>query len=240
MRGVPVVASDGELDHATPLRTAGGEPERDDPTPVRPRAASTPPPFRPYGPESPVLLPGRGPPAAALLLLAGLGAVGLAGGAVYVFYNGRAAVLRPDAPPRPDAHVFYVEPDDAAPDDAAPDAATRDAAPAPADARAVPHDAAPRPPPRPDAWVALDPPIDAAGARPAGAALLTVGANPWGNVLIDGKKIGRTPIEQLSVTAGHHVIEVVFGGEDPPRTLRYTVDLSDGETKDVLADFTRP
>jgi serine/threonine protein kinase len=256
VRGVPIVASDAERDDATPVRTArraGGAPERDDPTPVRPRAASTPPPLpqagappRPPGsrPESPIQLPGRGPPAAALLLLAGVGAVGLAGGAVYVFYNGRAAVLRPDAPPRPDAHVFYVEPDDAAIDDATPgDAAPGDAAPgdaAPGDARAVPHDAGARPPPRPDARVALDPPIDAAAARPVGSAILTVGANPWGNVLIDGKKIGRTPIEQLSVAAGHHVIEVVFGGEDPPRTLRYTVDLSDGETKDVLADFTKP
>jgi len=174
-------------------------------------------------------------------VFAGIGAFGLAGGAVYVFYNGRAAVMRPDAPPRPDAHVFYVEPDDAAIDDA-PDAPATDAAPADAarDARPASPDAGVKPL-RPDARIAADPPPDAAApARPTGSAILTVGANPWGNVLLDGKKIGRTPIEHLSVAAGHHVIEVVFGGEDPPRTLRYTVDLSDGEAKDVLADFTRP
>ena len=243
VRGVPIVAAGDPRDDATPVRTAGGE--RDDATPVRPRA-TTPPPHRPYGPESPLQLPGRGPPPAALLLFAGLGALGLAGGAVYVFFNGRAAVLRPDAPPRPDAHVFYVEPDEAAVD-AGPDDALINDAPAdargaalPGDARGSVHDAGPRPA-RPDARVALELPLDAAAApRPTGTAILTVGANPWGNVLIDGKKIGRTPIEHLSVAAGHHVIEVVFGGEDPPRTQRYVVDLSDGETKDVLADFTKP
>jgi hypothetical protein len=42
------------------------------------------------------------------------------------------------------------------------------------------------------------------------------------------------------VPAGHHVISVTFGGEDPPRTLSYTIDLGNGETKDLVADFTRP
>jgi len=41
-------------------------------------------------------------------------------------------------------------------------------------------------------------------------------------------------------SAGKHTIEVIFGGEDPPRTQRFTVDLGNGETKDVFADFTKP
>ena len=86
----------------------------------------------------------------------------------------------------------------------------------------------------------MTPRNDAGPARPAGNASLTIGANPWGNVLLDGRKIGRTPIEHLSVSAGHHIIEVIFAGEDPPRSQKYTVVLSDGEAKDVLADFTRP
>jgi serine/threonine protein kinase len=81
---------------------------------------------------------------------------------------------------------------------------------------------------------------DAGAVRPTGNATLTIGANPWGDVLLDGKRIGRTPIDHFSVSAGHHVINVIFGGEDPPRTLSYTVDLAGGETKDVLADFTKP
>ncbi|HEX3482812.1 MAG TPA: hypothetical protein VHT91_47715 [Kofleriaceae bacterium] len=40
--------------------------------------------------------------------------------------------------------------------------------------------------------------------------------------------------------AGHHVVSVTFGGEDPPRTLSYPLDLGPGEAKDVFADFTHP
>jgi hypothetical protein len=82
--------------------------------------------------------------------------------------------------------------------------------------------------------------IDAGIAHPTGTATLTVGASPWGTVLLDGRKIGRTPIEHLSVPAGRHLIEVTFSGEDPPRTLKYPVELSDGEARDILADFTKP
>jgi serine/threonine-protein kinase len=212
----------------------------------------------------------RLPSAAGLLVLAGIGAMGLAGAAVYVFYNGRAAVERPDAAPKydapfymlPDAATNAVEPAAAPPSDAAALPATGSA-----DRAALPREPGTRPPryvrpgaprepgsprdPRPDA------PRDAAtrsvrvtgsadaGAAPVagyatGTALLTIGANPWGNVLLDGKRIGRTPIEHLSVAAGHHIVEVTFAGEDPPRTLRYPVDLADGDAKDVLADFTRP
>ncbi len=233
--------------------------DRDDPTPVRPRTPSTPPPdparpstpppdpVRPYGPPFSVQLPGRAAPTAALLLFAGIGAFGLAGGAVYVFYKGRDAVMRPDAAVA-DAHEFYVEPDDAPAAD--PDAGAdpiRDAGstrPTPIDAGTpAPRDAAPRPTPRLDArgpGELARPDAAPPRATTTGTAILTVGANPWGNVLLDGKKIGRTPIERLTVPAGHHVVEVVFGGEDPPRSLRYVIDLRDGETRDVLADFTRP
>jgi hypothetical protein len=59
-------------------------------------------------------------------------------------------------------------------------------------------------------------------------------------VLLDGKPLGRTPIDHVSVPAGHHVVSVTFGGEDPPRTLSYPIDLAPAEAKDVFADFTRP
>jgi hypothetical protein len=221
------------------------------------------------GAPAPVQLPGRVPPSGSLLVLAGIGALGLGAASVYVFFKGRDAVehrdatLRrdaarpPDAMPMPDATTTAVAipPVDAG--EPAPDAATTEAAIPPVDAADPAHDAAvsipavdarpvqPRDPGRrplrPDPRGAVElPRIDAGAARPTGTATLTIGANPWGNVLLDGKKIGRTPIEHLSVPAGRHAIDVTFGGEDPPRTLRYTVDLSDGETRDVLADFTRP
>jgi hypothetical protein len=69
--------------------------------------------------------------------------------------------------------------------------------------------------------------------------MLTVGAIPWGTVLLDGKPVGRTPIDRLAVPTGRHVVTVTFSGDDPPRTQTYTVELGAGETKDVVADFTR-
>jgi serine/threonine-protein kinase len=234
--------------------------DRDDPTPVRPRAIETSPPIadpsaRPD--QAPIQLPGRMPPTASLLLLAGFGAFGLAAASVYVFYKGRGAVLRPDAAPRRDAPFYLIEPD-AAPAIDAP--VTEAAAPAldaaeppldgaepvrptTTDARSIEprHDAGIRPP-RPGAGEPgeLPPRIDAGPPRPTGTATLTVGANPWGNVLLDGKQLGRTPLDHLSVPAGHHLVTVIFGGEDPPRTLSYTIDLASGEAKDLLADFTKP
>jgi hypothetical protein len=231
--------------------------ERDDPTPLRPRATDAPV-TAGASPASvtpmPIQLPGRMPPTASLLVIAAIGALGLGAAAVYVFYQGRGAVLRPDAGHR-DSRPSLLEPDAAEP--------PADATESPADAAELPADAA-RPmlrptaidahpaeprrdagtrPPRPDARDPgeLTTRIDAGAARPAGSATLTIGANPWGNVLLDGKKIGRTPIEHLSVPAGHHVVEVIFGGEDPPRSQKFPLDLADGDARDVLADFiTKP
>jgi hypothetical protein len=42
------------------------------------------------------------------------------------------------------------------------------------------------------------------------------------------------------VPAGKRVVEVVFGGEDPPRTQRFAIDLRPGSTQQLDADFTRP
>jgi serine/threonine protein kinase len=196
-----------------------GEPARADATPAVVQVSE---------PEVRPELPGRTAPSSALLVLAGLGALGLGGAAVYVFFTGREAILRPDAgvPARPDAGVI-VPPD-----------APIDAPPPPVDAAAPPvtHPADVRPPHH------AEPPADAAIAEPAhaGTANLTIGANPWGVVVLDGRNIGHTPIEKLAVPAGHHVVKVTFSGEDPPRTLSYNLDLAAGDTKDVVADFTKP
>ncbi len=200
-----------------------------------------------------------GPPSRAALLAGGLLATGLAIGAVAVFMRNRAAVLEAnvDASPydAPTDTPFGYEPPvaaaDAAPDatvvgDAGPGDAVPAAAAAPGDAvpaaaaKVLPRqrDAAPGPreaaPPARDAAVAT---VDA--GRPAGTATLQVGADPWGEILIDGVRRGRTPAT-LEVSAGRHVIEVVFAGEDPPRTRTFPVDLAAGATQAVVADFTRP
>lgn len=88
----------------------------------------------------------------------------------------------------------------------------------------------------PDAGAAVALP---APPRPAGEATLVIGANPWGDIYVDGARKGRTPTT-LVVPAGKHAIEVVFGGEDPPRTKRFSIDLRAGETQQLDADFTKP
>ncbi|HSJ99660.1 MAG TPA: PEGA domain-containing protein, partial [Kofleriaceae bacterium] len=106
----------------------------------------------------------------------------------------------------------------------------------------APDDAGPRPPrPPPDDAAPLSTPPAAPhdAARPAGDATLVIGANPWGDIYIDGVRKGRTPTT-LVVPAGRHAVEVVFGGEDPPRTKRFSVELRAGQTQQLDADFTRP
>ncbi len=76
--------------------------------------------------------------------------------------------------------------------------------------------------------VALDAAVDAA-PRPTGTATLVVGADPWGEIVVDNEPRGNTP-GTLVVPAGRHVVQVIYRGVDPPKTRTYTVDLLAGET----------
>ena len=100
------------------------------------------------------------------------------------------------------------------------------------------RDAGARPePPRRDAGARPEPPRDAEPVA-AAPATIRVGANPWGEVFLDGKQVGRTPTT-LQVPAGRHEIEVVFPVVDPPRRETYRLELGAGETRAVLADFSQ-
>lgn len=162
-----------------------------------------------------------------------------------------AADARPAPPPglgddaRPaDARLPATPPDARKPDLRRVDARP----PMPVDARLLPpslHDARPvdarlTPAPadaRPDAKLLPRP--DAPAPQPKGEpALIKVGANPWGEIFLDGKPAGRTP-RTLSVAPGHHEIEVAFPVVSPPRREIYRLDLAAGETRSVLADFTQ-
>ncbi|HEY1540285.1 MAG TPA: hypothetical protein VGF63_12860, partial [Solirubrobacteraceae bacterium] len=183
------------------------------------------------------------------LALAAFGALALGGAAIYVFVQGRAAVMAPDAMPRLDAADYGV-PDVAAPppiDAAAPtgaidapsartDAASSartDAAAglAAADAgRHVPAAGA-------DAAVAVASVDAAAAVLATGSATLKLGADPWGDIEVDGAPRGRTPAE-LTVSAGHHSIAIIFRGDDPPQTKTFAIDLGAGEVRSLQASFT--
>jgi serine/threonine protein kinase len=217
------------LDRATPLlpfHALDDTPTIDD----SPRALAEPPTLqeaRPFGSDSPepnITAKLRRPPSRSLLVLVGLGGIGMAIAAVYVFFANRDRVMRNDgdaghryfdAPAEIDA--AYEPPADAAVDDAAIIDAPRES-----------RDAGAR---RADGGRAA---TDAASTK--ATATLQVGASPWGEIYIDGKLVGRTPRE-LTVTAGHHTVEVVFPAETPPRKQTFSVDLASGETKSVQAEF---
>ena len=172
-------------------------------------------------------VPGR-PPSRGLLVMAALGTIAVGAIALVVFLRGREAMLAPDAAPKLDRPFYLDEPD-------AADAVIADTKPV------EPTDAPPAPPddtPLRDAGTrSRDAGVADAGPRVTGTAKLKIGADPWGEIYIDGTARGRTPAE-LEVGAGRHVVEVVYRGEDPPRKKTFTVELSPGETRPVQADFT--
>jgi hypothetical protein len=83
------------------------------------------------------------------------------------------------------------------------------------------------------------PPADAKVVAPTGTGTVEIGAEPWGDIVVDGKPRGRTPAT-LTLPAGPHTIEVIFGGEDPPRTKTFSVNVAAGATEKKFADFTKP
>jgi hypothetical protein len=119
----------------------------------------------------------------------------------------------------PDATVASASPD-ASRLDAAVIIATADAAPAPLDATAIattPRDAAPkRHPPRVDAGArvrvdAAAPPPTRPDAAPAatGHGFITITADPFALIRIDGKDWGTTPIYKRKISAGPHTVDLV-------------------------------
>jgi hypothetical protein len=178
----------------------------------------------------------RGPPSRAFLVIAAFGGLALAAGAVYIFFEGRDRVL---AMSERDAGVRDGGADDGAPspiDDAAPTPDDGSTQPTSTDGGILTRDAGTRhgdAPTRPTMDASM-PTIDATAAK--GTATLQVGADPWGEIYVDGKSAGRTP-KELTVTAGHHTVEVVFAGETPPRKQTFAVDVANGETKPIQADF---
>ena len=240
---------------------ARSETPRPAPDPAGPEATlRLPPRIRPRPGREGDLAPaaaqrGAGPRSRGLLVVAGLGAVGLAIAAVVVFVRGRDAVLARDVAAPRDARALEVAVDavpstatahvpvDAGPGASvdptpAPDAAVR-AATEVRTPRAVPRDAGAAPP-RDAARRDVRPRADASTASSAPAlATLKLGADPWGEIVIDGVKRGRTP-KRVEVPAGRHVVEIIFAGEDPPRAQRFELDVAADEVKELVVDFTRP
>ncbi len=220
----------------------------DEPTTNIEAPPTTTPKPPPDGPDSTMKIrtappPGEtgSPPNQGTLVVLGIGGLALCVAAVIMFFKMRDhGGLQPDAAPKLDA-PFYMLPDaSSGPDDAAP---------VPADVEPV--DAAPDAPPVAprDAAVKVVVVVDAANepkpdakVAPTGTGTVEIGADPWGDVLVDGTKRGRVPPGmKLTLPAGKHTVEVIYGGEDPPRTKSFTIDLKPGGRDTTpFADFTKP
>jgi serine/threonine protein kinase len=177
--------------------------------------------------------PDRTAPGRNFLFVAAVGVLALGAAAVWMFYKSRDRVLAEEY-----ADASVTAPTDAGAVDGPPLLVTRvDSSVALPDADAIVKDAGVR---RGDAAIAVTPRVDAAIAKSvdAGAATATlkIGADPWGEIYVDGKPMGRTPRE-LVVSAGRHTVEIVFPAETPPRKQTFAVDLAAGEAKPLQADF---
>ncbi|NVB77991.1 MAG: serine/threonine protein kinase [Kofleriaceae bacterium] len=173
----------------------------------------------------------REPPSRTALIVLGIGGIALAVAAVIMFLKSKE-------------HMQIIEEFEDAGIGETLDAATPDAiavVPAPIDAGIdAPQIDAGREPQR-DAGhrngsAAVRTSSDAGVEAPRGTAKLAIGADPWGEIYIDGKSAGRTP-KEITVSAGRHTVEVVFPAESPPRKQTFGVDLANGEKKALQADF---
>ncbi len=166
------------------------------------------------------------PPKRSTLVIVGLGGIALAVAVIYMVRD-RGEHVRmmgvQDAAVFRDAPALILAEPDAAPVDAAePDA------PVAIDAGVrVPRDAGARP----DGAIKPD-------AGPTGTATLTLGANPWAKVFIDGKEQKKHAPNMFEVPAGHHEIRLVFDGESPAVEKSYAVDAKAGDTPSFQADFS--
>ena len=120
------------------------------------------------------------------------------------------------------------------------------ATPAPS---AVPPSPTPRPrpspspravvvPPAPPPSLAIAPPVTAppvtAAPAPVGNGLLQVVVKPWGEVVVDGRAIGTTPLDRVSLAAGVHALEVRHPLYEP---WEARVTVRPGQTERVVVDF---
>jgi serine/threonine-protein kinase len=69
---------------------------------------------------------------------------------------------------------------------------------------------------------------------PAGEGLLQVAAKPWGEVTVDGRAIGSTPLDRLTLSAGVHVVKIRFPGY---QAVERRVVVHAGQTEKLVVDF---
>ena len=66
--------------------------------------------------------------------------------------------------------------------------------------------------------------------------LLQISVRPWGSVSVDGRVLGQTPLDRISLRVGSHAIRVEHPAYQP---LESQVAIRAGETSKVAFDFTK-
>jgi serine/threonine-protein kinase len=118
------------------------------------------------------------------------------------------------------------------------DASLANVVPDAAPAAKTPDAAAARP--EKDAGRVVAKRADAAPAKPKGKGTLKVGARPWADVYVDGKKLGQAP-GQWSIPSGKHKVELRYPGPDGERRKSFTVELGADQVANLgIVDFSKP
>jgi predicted Ser/Thr protein kinase len=101
-----------------------------------------------------------------------------------------------------------------------------------------------RPVPAPSAVVAtrpetpaatpVPPPPTTAAAAPEGPGMLQVAVKPWGEVSVDGRVIGTTPIDRIALPVGAHTVRVRHPLYEP---WERSVNIRSGQVERVLVDL---
>ncbi|HUQ04572.1 MAG TPA: serine/threonine-protein kinase [Kofleriaceae bacterium] len=175
-------------------------------------------------------------------LWAGLVVIALAVVAIWWIATGRQRATAIDAGGVASADATVAVADDAGtmtPSDGDVAIVIVDAATEDAGSRPPRTDAGTRPSPT-DAGARLPPP-DAAAATTRATGKLKVGAVPWGEVYVDGKKLPGQAPKTWDVPAGPHTIEIVFPAteDEPEIRKRFDVVVPAGGEETVSADFSR-
>ena len=102
------------------------------------------------------------------------------------------------------------------------------------EARPVPSPVAVAPPVTVPTPPAPTPPAPTPEPAPSGEGLLQVAVRPWGEVSVDGRSIGTTPLDRMTLPAGPHVIRIRHPAYEP---VERRVTVRPGQTEKVAVDF---
>ncbi|MBI4503718.1 MAG: serine/threonine protein kinase [Gemmatimonadetes bacterium] len=81
-------------------------------------------------------------------------------------------------------------------------------------------------PSKPAARRAPPPPVEQPEPAPVEPARLLVNATPWGTVYLDGRPVGNTPLRDVEVAPGAHVIRITHEGYEP---FESSIDVTAGQ-----------